>query len=131
MDDFQAFAINNAPPPEVQERNGRLFAKWQIEKDREAIEALPEASPAVETKRCPGCSRVLPLSAYHRNKSRPAGIYTRCKDCQNSADRERRRTRNAVVATTKASTADEVARLRHEVAALRQKLADVARIAAL
>jgi 5-methylcytosine-specific restriction endonuclease McrA len=45
---------------------------------------VPEYGP---TKRCCGCSEVLPRERFYRNVSRPDGLQTVCKDCTKARNR--------------------------------------------
>ena len=40
-------------------------------------------------KMCPGCNRLLPLSAYRKYRGHGAGIDSRCKECVRGRERER------------------------------------------
>jgi len=44
-------------------------------------------------KRCPSCTKYKPLlpEFWHRNKARPDGFSSICKDCKKIADQERHR----------------------------------------
>lgn len=45
------------------------------------------------TKKCTGCNRELPLSAFGKASHTPDGLAYRCKDCTNAAKREYTRSR--------------------------------------
>lgn len=38
-------------------------------------------------KRCPGCGRDLPTSAYHRNRRQRDGLQAQCRECKNARQR--------------------------------------------
>ena len=49
---------------------------------------------AIERRQCAGCNRSLPVSAFPRDRRKPAGRAYRCKECRRgteSMDRKRRR----------------------------------------
>ena len=39
-------------------------------------------SNTVETKVCPRCGRELPVTKFYKNKSRPDGLSSYCKECR-------------------------------------------------
>jgi len=39
------------------------------------------------TKWCPGCKKDLPLSAFNKNRSKPLGLQSLCRECQRARDR--------------------------------------------
>ena len=42
------------------------------------------------TKHCPKCGRDLPTTEFHRDKSRPSGLYSYCKECNYRSSRRYR-----------------------------------------
>lgn len=36
----------------------------------------------MENKQCTSCKRILPISSYHKDKSKKTGLRERCKDCR-------------------------------------------------
>lgn len=54
------------------------------------------AAPVLAEKQCRKCEQVKPLSDFHRDRGRPDGRQSRCKECQLDAVREyQRREREA------------------------------------
>jgi hypothetical protein len=43
-----------------------------------------------DLKRCPRCTRVLPLDAFGKHKGKPDGLTSRCRECNAEAARLRR-----------------------------------------
>jgi len=41
----------------------------------------------MESKTCPRCGRSLPLSEFHKDRSRPDGLYSYCKQCNYQSSR--------------------------------------------
>jgi hypothetical protein len=40
-----------------------------------------------DLKRCAGCTNLLPLEAFNRNRAKPSGRQDRCRTCQSAYDR--------------------------------------------
>ena len=70
---------NDAPPPK------RRF-DGQHWKQRE-FDAF-NATAGEGMKRCRGCSLVIPMEDFDRDKSRHDGLYTRCKSCRDEQQRQ-------------------------------------------
>jgi hypothetical protein len=41
--------------------------------------------PHIDTKECSACWRVRPAAAYHRDRSKPYGLASQCRDCRRDA----------------------------------------------
>ncbi len=63
--------------------------------------------PVIERRQCAGCKRSLPVSAFRRDRRKPAGRAYRCKECrrgtENMARKRRRITRPFLVFGRRAS----------------------------
>jgi hypothetical protein len=65
----------------------RAFKEVWVFKDK-ADEKIVVTDPF--EKYCPGCHRTKTLGAYIRDKSRPSGIKSRCRECINKYKRQMR-----------------------------------------
>jgi hypothetical protein len=41
--------------------------------------------PHIDTKECSACWRVKPVAAYHRDRTKPHGLASQCRDCRREA----------------------------------------------